>query len=93
MSINATNYTSIFASSTTNFGGVMKINSMGVLNMTNVIASNFLVSQSTATNGGGSFLYTNYDGLFYLNITTSQFSCVNFVYSSGEIGTVNSLAV
>jgi hypothetical protein len=49
--------------------------------------------QSSATNGGGSFFYTNYDELFTLTITGSSLSSVNFQYNNGERGTVNNQVV
>lgn len=87
--IEQTTFTSIFAADSTNFGGVIFGQSLGSLTLNAVTSSYVLTMQSSATNGGGSFFYTNYDGLFTLTITGSTLSSLNFQYNNGERGTVN----
>lgn len=64
-------------------GGVMYINTLTKLTMTNVVAEQFRVKQTTPTNGGGRFLYYNPNGLygFELVISGSSFTCYTTAFT------------
>jgi hypothetical protein len=68
---------------TTGYGGVMYINRIAQLTMTSVIASDFIVKQTTATNGGGRFLYLNPTDSYQTTIiiTNSQFACSSTAFT------------
>jgi hypothetical protein len=72
---------------------VIRSLSAGSLTLLRVTATRFFVGQTTSTNGGGSFLYTDYDGLFTLTVTDSTFLQESATYTGSDKSTVNTLKV
>jgi hypothetical protein len=61
------------ASSTGAFGGAIEVESAGILTFDTCTGQNFYAKQTNSSNGGGSFLYSEFDGLFTLKIISSTF--------------------
>ncbi|TNV88247.1 hypothetical protein FGO68_gene13755 [Halteria grandinella] len=76
MSISLCSFTGITGqASSGQYGGVIQAVTLGQLTIDQVTATNFAVTQTTSSNGGGGFLYTNQNQVLAISITTSTFTC------------------